>query len=142
MKIVLPFWDMRSHVSMGLKLPHKSDKVLLLRLGQFHSQDQIEKLDGIFKREASAVVQVGRTLLDAPQGERLDGAIAGFVKEALEMEVVHLMIEVERRLVTVSTFALAEENLFPTQFAFGGLGWIERSFRIQFGRGREIEHVL
>src|SRR5688572_2114394 len=50
----------------GLEEGHE---VLLLRLGQLRLQDQVEERDRVVEREQAPVVQVGRRLLDAAQGE-------------------------------------------------------------------------
>src|SRR4051794_6322855 len=59
------------------------------------------------------------------------------------MEIVHQMIEVERRRVTARAFAFAEEDIFSPSFSRRGFRAVETSCHwIQLRRWREIEHVL
>src|SRR5207244_3661688 len=90
-------WTWRSSRSRGLQLPQEGDEVRLLGPGEFRPEHQVEELDGVFQGQAAAVVEVGGAVLDPPQGEGLDRAVAGLLEEPLEVQVVHLMVEVEGR---------------------------------------------
>ena len=74
----------------------------------------------------------------------LDRTVARFVpSESFHVQVVHLMIEIERRGMTLRALGLAEEQLFAAQFALGGSIANKLTGRhIEFRRRREIEHVL
>ena len=89
--------------------------------GEFEFQDQIEELDRIFEGQTPAVMEIRRTLLDAAQRKCLDRPQRGFVHKTLDSEIVHLVIEVERRGMTGGALPLAEEHLFAAPFALGGL---------------------
>jgi hypothetical protein len=72
-------------------------------------QDNVEELHRILQGEATTIVQLGRTLLDAPQGEGLHGTIPGFVLQAsFQMQVVHLIVGKERALLDKRCTAFAE----------------------------------
>ena len=85
----------------NLELAQERDQILFLRLSQPELQDHIEKFDGVLDREGAAVVQIGRTLSNPPERERFDRTVAGFVfQEPFQMQIVHLIIQVERRGMT------------------------------------------
>jgi len=85
----------------NLELAQERDQILFLRLSQPELQDHIEKFDGVLDREGAAVVQIGRTFSNPPERERFDRTVAGFVfQEPFQMQIVHLIIQVERRGMT------------------------------------------
>src|SRR5437588_12895942 len=100
------------------KLPQERHQVPLLLRRQLQLQHEVEELDGVLQRQEPAVVQVGRAVLDAAQRGRLDRAVARLVlEEALQLEVVHLVVEVERGGMAGGALRLAEEQLFAAQLA-------------------------
>src|SRR5712692_6926109 len=84
------------------------DQICLLLLRQVKLLDQIEKLDSIFERQQSTVVEVGGRLLNASQGKGLDRTLRGhhhaafhpWRKKPFDFQVVHLIVRVERRRMT------------------------------------------
>src|SRR5688572_10678682 len=86
-----------------LDLAHEGDQRLLLRLIQLQTEDEVEKVHGIFKRQESAIMQVRRGILDAAQGEGLDRPFGvnplaidhAWLIEALDLQVVHLIVKIE-----------------------------------------------
>src|SRR5262249_41034314 len=97
------------------------DKVTLLWLRQVQPLNQVEKLDGILESEATAVVEIGRTFLDSPQSETLDGTVARLaLQESLHMQIVHLVVKIQRGRVADGAVGLAEEQLLATQLLFAG----------------------
>src|SRR5437879_198598 len=64
--------------------PQEGDQVGFFLLGELEPLDEVEELDGVLQRQAAAVVQVRRTLLDTAQGERLDRPVARLVHEAIQ----------------------------------------------------------
>src|SRR5438477_8366877 len=59
------------------------------------------------------------------------------------MQIVHLMVEIERRRMTRGALPLAEENLLAIEFTLGSLFRIESAgYRIELRRRRKIQHVL
>src|ERR1700722_10929536 len=105
------------------QLPQERYQVCLLLLAELQFLDEIEELDGVLQCQTAAVVEVRRAVLDAPQREGLDGPVSCFVlEEPLQMEVMHLVIEVKRRRMADGALRLAKEQLLPPEFALGGLG--------------------
>src|SRR6266849_9119552 len=107
---------------------HVSDEIVLFPLVQLEAEDQVEELDGVGERQQTPVVQIGRRILDAPQGERLDRPIGQHdqpiyglpdLVEALELQVMHHVVH-ERGLwnVTLRTAPFAEKQSFTREFAF------------------------
>ena len=93
---------------------------LFSSLRQLELKHEVEELDRVFERQAAAVVHVRRAVLDAAQRERLDRPIARLIaREPLQVQVVHLVVEIERRRMADAALALAEEDLFAAQLAFG-----------------------
>jgi hypothetical protein len=45
-------------------------------------KDNVEELHRILERKATPVMKIRRTVFDAPQGERLDGAVTRIIEEA------------------------------------------------------------
>ncbi len=64
-------------------------------------------------------MQVGRRVLDPAQRERLDRPVARLLREALELQVVHQLVEVVGCWVAGAALALAEEDLLATALALG-----------------------
>src|SRR5579872_945205 len=94
--IVLPILRVRDPQSPS-QAAQERHQVGLLYLRQLQLQDEVEELDGVLQRQAAAVVQVGRAVLDPTEREALDGAVARLaLEEALQAQVVHLVVEVER----------------------------------------------
>src|SRR5579871_3084254 len=94
------------------QLPQERHQVLLLLLRQLQLQHQVEELDGVLQRQAAAVVEVRRAILDATEREALDRPISRLaVQGALQVQVVHLLDKVERRGVAHGAPGLAEEQL-------------------------------
>src|SRR5215210_706266 len=88
-------------------------------------------------------MQIRRTLFDASQSKCLDRTIPGLVQEPLYMQVVELVVEVERRGVAACTFAFAEEHVFAPGFRRSGLGSIQTACcRVELWRRGKVEHVL
>src|SRR4051812_21156077 len=52
-----------------LERSHEGSEVLLFLTAEPELEDQIEELDGIFERQAAAVVQVRRAVLDTAKRE-------------------------------------------------------------------------
>src|SRR4029077_10274877 len=104
---------------------------------------QVEELDGVLEGQQAAIMQVRRTVLDPAQREALDRAVARLTwQKALNMQIVHLVVEVEGRRVTRRALRLAEEQLLAAQLALGRLLRVEATQRSQLRRGREAEHIL
>src|SRR5262249_62161878 len=97
--------------------PQEGDEVALLLRLELEPEDEVEELDGVLQGQAAAVVQVRRAVLDAAQGERLDRAVARLVEEALQVQVVHLVVEGERRRVGDGTPGLAGGQLLAPPLA-------------------------
>ena len=125
------------------ELPHERYQILLLLRIEFQLKNKIEELDGVLERKKAAVVQIRRAVFNPPQRERLDRPNTGFLQEALQMQVVHLMVEVEGRGVTACALPFAEEHLLAAPFAFGRLTRIETSgCRVELRCRRKVQHVL
>jgi len=122
-------------------------QIRLLFFRQLHAEHQVEELNRIFQRQQPTIVHVRRRVLDAPQSEGLDRAVARGhaaidhlrLEEAFGLEVVHRVIGVVRGGMTLRTACLAREQLFATQLRFGCLGLVELAEHVQFRGGREIE---
>src|SRR5437660_5245450 len=100
----------------ALQLAHEGDKGRLLPRGQLHAQHEVEKLHRILQRQEAPIVHVWRGVLDPAQGEGLDGAVGvdplivdrARLVEALDPQIVHLVVEVRRGRMTRCTEHLAE----------------------------------
>src|ERR1700685_857577 len=113
------------------QLPQKSHQVRLLLFGEFQFLDEVEELDSVLQGQAAAVMEIGRAILDPPERESLDRTVPCFVlEEPLHMQVVHVVIKIERRRVAGRALGFAEEQLFPRQLARS------RLFRVQVTRER------
>src|ERR1700730_13245528 len=88
-------------------------------------------------------MEIRWALLDTPQRERLNRSITCFVfQESLNVEVVHLVIEINRRWMAGGTLRFAKEQSPTRKFASRGLRWVEPARDGQFRRWRKVEHVL
>src|ERR1019366_10374995 len=127
----------------------ESDQILLFLDGQVKLLNEVEVFHRILQSEASPVVQIGWGVLDASQGERLDGTVVGhhhaihqFLHvEALRLEVVHAVIGVVRARVAGYAPALSVKERFTPQFAGARLGAVQFTVNIQLGSGREVENL-
>ena len=108
--------------------------------------DEIEELDGIFEREASPIVQIGRRVLDAPQREGFDRTVVGhhhaidhflFIK-SLRLQVVHAIVGVIGGGMTSDATGLAVKEAFTAQFAGTRLGGIKLTVYVKLGGWRKI----
>src|SRR5690242_16255952 len=95
-------------------------QVRLLLLAELQSLDQVEELDRVLQRQAAAVVEVRRAVLDAPQREGLHRPVPFVLEEPLQVEVMHLVIEVDGGRMAGGALRLAEEQFLPPQLAFRG----------------------
>src|SRR5947209_5215013 len=94
----------------GLKLAQEGYQVLLLLFGELQFLDEVEELHRVFQRQAAAVVEVGRAVLDAPQRKGFHRPIPGFVlEEPLHVQVMHLVVKEEWRRVAGGALGLAEK---------------------------------
>src|SRR5439155_11681678 len=131
-----------------LQLAHEGDQGRLLPRRQLHAQHEVEELHRILQRQEAPIVQVWRRVLDPAQGEGLDGALGvvplivdrARLVEALDPQIVHLVVEVRRGRMTRRTAPLAEEHLLAQALLLGRLGRIEGPERGQLRGRREIEH--
>ena len=87
-------------------------------------------------------MQVRWGVLDAAQREGLDWSFGvdplpadHLGSEALHLEIVHLIVEVEGRRMTDSTLALAEEDLLAEALLLRRLGGFSRPSVVSFGAG-------
>ena len=102
-----------------LELPHVGNQRRLVLVSEFQFEHEIEILDGVFKRQQSAVVQVRWRILDAPQGERFDWTIGVIglsvyqlrLIEALGLKVVHLLIHKSGWHMTLDAASFSKEHL-------------------------------
>ena len=127
-----------------LQLAHEGDEVLLLLRSELQLENDVEELHSVFERQQSAIVQIRRTVFDASKCKGLDRAIPWLVPEkALDMQVVHLVVEIEWRCVTTGTLALSEENFFAANFAFRRFRPVETAgCCVEFWCGWEVKHIL
>src|SRR6266404_2900066 len=54
----------------------KRHQILLLLRRQLRAEDQVEELDGVFQRQKTLIVQVGRVVLGAAQRKGFDLPVA------------------------------------------------------------------
>src|SRR5437588_2481295 len=134
---------------MLLELSHERDQRGLLRRVELELEHQVEELDRVFQGQQAAVMEIRRRFLYAAQGERLDRALCGRhqavdrlrLVEAIDLQVVHQVVGVERRRVAGGALRLAEEQRLATHFRGirRELSGVKLSVNAQAGRGREVE---
>src|SRR5262245_39970728 len=125
-------------------------EVFLLRSRQPGAEDEVEELDGVFQSQQPAVVEIGRRILHAAEGERLDWAVAdggeAHVRlrrvETLGPQVVHRVVSVVRGRMALAAQRLAEEQRLPAELRLAGLLRIELAQHVQLRRRREVEQRL
>src|SRR5688572_2817236 len=83
-----------------LQLPQKRGEVDLLFRRQLQFEDEVKELDGVFDRQTSAVVQVGRAILQPAQSEGLDRSVARLSREPFHLQIMHQVVKIERRRMT------------------------------------------
>ena len=108
----------------SLKLVHEGDERFFLVVFEFQLEDEVEEFDGVFKGEEAAVVEVGRRIFDAAEGERFDRALfggdvavdgLGFVKP-IDLEVVHKVVGVIGRSMAGGALGFGEEKILAFHF--------------------------
>jgi hypothetical protein len=73
----------------------------------------------------------------------LIGPIAGLVQEALQVKIMHLMVQVARQDMTIRALAFAKEDLLASQLRLSRFRFDKPARdNIDLGRRRKIEHVL
>ena len=72
--------------------------------------------------KSPAVMEIRWAFLDTPQRERLNRSISCFVfQESLDVEVVHLVIEINRRWMAGGTLRFAKEQSLTRELTSRGL---------------------
>jgi hypothetical protein len=61
-------------------------------------------------------MKVRRTILDAAQGKSFDRSVGRLVQGSFYVQVMHLLVEVERCEVTTCALRLAKEQSFTSPF--------------------------
>src|SRR6476646_10811857 len=111
---------------LDLQLPHELNQIVLFLDSEFEFQDQVEELHRVFQCQKPTVMEIRRAVLDTAQRERLNRSISCFVfQEALDVEVVHLVIEIHRCRMAGRTLRFAKEQFLARKFGSRGLRWIE-----------------
>src|SRR5688572_9142976 len=95
-------------------------------------------------------MQIRRRLLDTAQRKRLDrslrrdhhSAFYARLEKTFDREIVHLVVGVERWLVTNAALRLTEEQVFTANFTLRSSCAIQTSKHVQFWRRRKIEQRL
>src|ERR1700730_12761895 len=109
-----------------LQLPHEVNQVVLFPGSEFEFQDQVEGLHRVFQCQKPAVVEIRWAILDTPQRERLNRSISCFVsQESLDVEVVHLVIEIKGGRMAGGALRFAKEQFLARDFAGRGLPRVE-----------------
>jgi hypothetical protein len=112
----------RRRAEAHLQLPHELNQIVLFLGSEFEFQDQIEELHRVFQCQKPAVMEIRWAFLDTPQRERLNRSISCFVfQESLDVEVVHLVIEINRRWMAGGTLRFAKEQSLTREFTSRGL---------------------
>ncbi len=124
------------------KLPQEGRQISLLFLSKSQAQNKIEKFHGVLQRQAAAVMQIRRALLNASQGEGLNRSVARFPREPFDHQVVQLMVHIGWGKMAAPASAFSEKNPLPIHLAFGSFRWVETTPNVQFRSGRKIEHIL
>ncbi len=125
-----------------LERSHERDERGLFFTIQLRARHDIEELHGVFKGQQSAIVKIGRRIFDSAKHKRLDRTIR-LRPKPLEFEIVHHVIGVCGWLVAACALGLAKEEFLSRNLLFRGFFTIEPGgHRIEFGRGREIDHIL
>ena len=102
------------------------NQVVLFLGSEFEFQDQVEELHRVFQRQKPAVMEIRWAVLDTPQRERLNRSISCLVfQESLDVEVVHLVIEINGRRMAGGALRLAKEQFLAREFAGRGLRRVE-----------------
>src|SRR5260221_8735993 len=91
-------------------------QILLLLRRQLCAEDQVEELDGVFQRQKTLIVQVGRVVLGAAQRKGFDRAVADRhhvvdhhrLEKPFGLQVVHLFVGSELTLMAPPGMSLAE----------------------------------
>ena len=116
-------WRRRPH---DLQLPHEVNQVVLFLGSEFKFLDQVEELHRVFQCQKPAVVEIRWAVLDTPQRERLNRSISCFVfQELLDVEVVHLVIEIKGGRMAGGALRFAKEQFLARDFAGRGLRRVE-----------------
>src|SRR5262245_9442718 len=89
-------------------------------------------------------MHIWRTVFDSAECEGLNGSVSRLIfDEPLDMQIVQLIIEVERGHVALRALTFSEEDLLASQFTFSrSIAEQASSCRIEFRRRRKVEHVL
>src|SRR3954453_20804445 len=91
-----------SNFSYGSQGQQVGEKRVLLGLRQLEAEHEVKELDRVCQRQQAPVMQVGRGILDAAQGQRFDRAVRDHDEivddeprgiEPLELQVVHVVVE-------------------------------------------------
>src|SRR5687768_2372024 len=128
------------------KHSHECDDIFLLLRCQFQLEHEVEKLDRIFERQQAPIVQIRRRLLNTTQRKRLDcslgrdhhSAFHARLEKPLDRKVVHLIVRVERWLMTHTALCFAEKQIFATNFTLRGSRSIQSSQHVEFRCRRKV----
>src|SRR5690606_24177545 len=134
-----------SHAERALQGPQKFDEVRFLLGLELRTENQIEELDGVFKRQQAAVMKVGRRVLDAAERERLDRSLTvsdaavddAWIKESRHHQVMHRAVSIVGSRMALAGFRFPENQLLPSQSRLGGKFRVQLAEDIQLRCGRE-----
>ena len=116
----------RRRAEAHLQLPHELNQIVLFLGSEFEFQDQVEELHRVFQCQKPAVMEIRWAVLDTPQRERLNRSISCFVfQESLDVEVVHLVIEIRGGRMAGGALPFAKEQFLARDFASRGLRRVE-----------------
>src|SRR5262245_34709848 len=89
-------------------------------------------------------MHVRRTVFDSAEREGLDWPVSRLIfDEPLDMQIMQLIVEVDRRRVALRALALSKEDLLASQFTFRrSIAEEPSGCRVEFRRRCKVEHVL
>src|SRR4051812_27705460 len=133
-----------SNLSYGSQRQQVGEKRLLSSLDQLQAEHDVEELDRVCQRQQPPVMQIGRGILDAAQGQRLDRAGRDHEEivddeprrvEPLELEVVHVVVEEgQLRHMTFGAAPLAHKDALPGQLLFACFRGVKPVERVELGQ--------
>src|SRR6266404_1819781 len=90
--------------------PHISRQIFFLVGGQSQFEDEVEKLNCVFQCRQTAIVEIGRRILDSAKGKRLGPSFGPAGIKLLHTQVVHLVVRKIRRRMAGAAFGLSKKD--------------------------------
>jgi hypothetical protein len=118
------------------------DEIMLFSLGHLHACDEAKKFNRILQRQEASIVEIRRRIFNPAKRKCLGRALRSPFVKSFYSKIMHRIVGVKRRLMTLGAAGLPEKECLATQLLFTGFLPIKPSKHVELRSGRKIEKFL